>query len=250
MSELNDIDGIAAEHALGSLTAAERAAVDARRAKEPALDAAIRAWDRRLSSLLLAVPPAKVPPNGLAGVLNRIVSERSPSGAEIVALRRGRNLWRATATGFGALAASLAIVVGYMLLRLPATGDVPQVAVLTKGAASATADEPTSPTAPVFLISYEASRGELAIRQVSGRRPPNGKAYELWLMPGEGRWLPMSLGLLAKGGQVTRIAVPPRIEPDLVANDLVISLEPETGSAPGSAMGPTISGGRLTTLLR
>ena len=51
MSEMDDIDAIAGEYVLGTLDADERADVTARRAREPALDNAIRAWEQRLSPL-------------------------------------------------------------------------------------------------------------------------------------------------------------------------------------------------------
>jgi len=249
MSELDDIEGLAAEFALGSLTAEERAGVVARRSRELVLDKAIQEWEARLAPLLHAVPPAAPPPIGLAQALSRIIEGAAPQSAEIISLRRGRNAWRYATAGVGALAASLAIALSGQFLTPSRTVDYPHVAVLTKNALPS-ADEPTTSTAPVFLISYESSRRELYVRQVSGRRPPSGKAYELWLMPGEGRWLPFSLGLLAAGAPVTRLAIPPRMEPELVANDLVVSLEPEKGAAPGSAMGPAVSAGRLTSLLR
>ncbi len=50
MSE--EIDMLAGEYVLGTLDAAERAMVAARRQREPALDQAIRAWEARLGPLV------------------------------------------------------------------------------------------------------------------------------------------------------------------------------------------------------
>ena len=51
MTELDDINGMAAEYVLGTLNAAERAQVAARRMREPALEAAIVEWETLLAPL-------------------------------------------------------------------------------------------------------------------------------------------------------------------------------------------------------
>ena len=64
MTDAGDIDALAAEYVLGTLDAAERTAVAARRPREPALDAAIDAWESRLSPLAESIPPS-APPHGV-----------------------------------------------------------------------------------------------------------------------------------------------------------------------------------------
>ena len=51
MAEEDDIDGLAAEYVLGSLDAAKRQQVDARRRTDASVIAAIVAWERRLAPL-------------------------------------------------------------------------------------------------------------------------------------------------------------------------------------------------------
>ncbi|MFI4996795.1 MAG: hypothetical protein ACHQAQ_13565, partial [Hyphomicrobiales bacterium] len=51
MSDDDEIEALAGEYVLGTLDAAERASVAARRRREPALDAAIEAWEHRLAPL-------------------------------------------------------------------------------------------------------------------------------------------------------------------------------------------------------
>jgi anti-sigma-K factor RskA len=51
MSDADDIDMLAAEYVLGTLSAGERASVTLRAHSEAALAAAIEAWERRLSPL-------------------------------------------------------------------------------------------------------------------------------------------------------------------------------------------------------
>ena len=57
MSLSPDDDLQAAEFALGTLDAGERATLAARRLREPELDAAIEAWEKRLAPLERAYRP-------------------------------------------------------------------------------------------------------------------------------------------------------------------------------------------------
>ena len=57
----DNIDDLAAEYVLGTLDAAERVAVAARRLREPALEAAIQVWERRLSPLNDLVRKENIP---------------------------------------------------------------------------------------------------------------------------------------------------------------------------------------------
>jgi hypothetical protein len=120
MTEEEDIDALAAEYVLGSLDASERADVAARRGREPRLDAAIRAWERRLSPLserepgpeLGLAPPAQV----FEGILTRISSAAAEAAGttQVLPLRRtSSRRWSFTVAG-SALAACLALAVGWL----------------------------------------------------------------------------------------------------------------------------------------
>ena len=122
MSEEEDIDGLAAEYALGSLDAAERAEVDARRQVDASLAAAIEAWQRRLAPLSERIPGETPPSDLFDSILARIQGPAldSTRSAEVIPLRsssgcssgRGRRL----AIGAAALAACLAVAVGIWLV--------------------------------------------------------------------------------------------------------------------------------------
>ena len=112
MTEDEDIDGLAAEYVLGSLDAAERAAVDVRRRSDTALEAALVAWERRLAPLgerdLAGAAP---PPQLFEAIGARIAAlpgTQSVHGGEVVPFpSRRRRL--AVAVSAGALAACLAV---------------------------------------------------------------------------------------------------------------------------------------------
>lgn len=116
MTEDEDIDGLAAEYVLGSLDAAERRQVDARRRTDRPLAAAIAAWERRLAPLSDREPGLAPPAHLLDDVLSRISARAAPSaGAQIIPLRRssGRGRWTLI-VGSSALAACLALAVGWL----------------------------------------------------------------------------------------------------------------------------------------
>ncbi len=94
-----DDDFAAAEYALGTLDASERATLAARRLREPELDEAIRAWEERLAPLVEAAPEIEPPGDLLPAIEARIraASPEAPMNAAVVALERSVGLWRATA---------------------------------------------------------------------------------------------------------------------------------------------------------
>ena len=106
MTVAPDDDFAAAEFALGTLDPGERAALAARRLREPELDEAIRAWEERLAPLAEAAPPIEPPGDFLAAIEARIRAASSPAtapspDATVVALQRSVARWR-----LGAIAAS------------------------------------------------------------------------------------------------------------------------------------------------
>ena len=74
-----DDDFAAAEYALGTLDASERATLAARRLREPELDEAIRAWEARLAPLAEAAPAIEPPRDLLPAIEARI--RGAPSGS-------------------------------------------------------------------------------------------------------------------------------------------------------------------------
>ena len=170
MSLSPEDDFSAAEYALGTLDPGERAAIAARRQREPELDEAIRAWEERLSPLAEAVPPIEPPRDYLAEIEARIRARaaRSPPNETVVALRARLARWRAAAIG--------AIGPGGDARdrrRLPArrpgeTAPHEFVAVLQKSADS-----------PAFAVTVNLDTRELTVRPVAAPAP-SGKSYELW----------------------------------------------------------------------
>ena len=100
---------------LGSLDAAERTEVEARRALEGSLAAAIEAWERRLAPLLEVAPEVAPPPDLFDRILVRIAEEPVRGAAPVLALRRPSNRMRLVVSA-GALAACLALAIAAWFL--------------------------------------------------------------------------------------------------------------------------------------
>jgi anti-sigma-K factor RskA len=110
MTEEEDIDGLAAEYVLGSLSPAERVEVEARRGGDAALAAAIEAWQFRLGPLSEEAPGLAPPSHLFDRILTRIDEATGTPGssANVVPFRAGARR-RRLATVVSALAACLAL---------------------------------------------------------------------------------------------------------------------------------------------
>jgi hypothetical protein len=121
MTEEDDINGLAGEYVLGSLDAAERRQVDARRQTDASLAAAILAWERRLAPLSDRGQGVTPPADLIDRILSRISGQAAPltRSAKIVPFRRASGRRLAFASGASLLAASLVLVVGWFNYQQP-----------------------------------------------------------------------------------------------------------------------------------
>jgi anti-sigma-K factor RskA len=234
MTVAPDDDFAAAEFALGTLSLGERAALAARRLREPELDEAIRAWEERLAPLAEAAPPIEPPGDVLPSIQARIARSSAPppptaSDSSVVALRRSVARWRMGAIAASALAALLAI--GF-LVREQSRNAAPReyVAILQKDAAS-----------PAFAVTVDLDKQELSVRPVAASAPP-GKSYELWIIdPKLGA--PRSLGVI---GETRRAANLSGYDPAVVENaTYAVTVEPPGGSPDGKPSSPPVFTGKL-----
>ena len=230
-----DDDFAAAEFALGTLSAEERATLAARRRREPELDAAIRAWETRLSPLAEAAPAIEPPADYLAGIEARIRardaaphSSAPPAGSTVEALRRSLSRWRAATLAASIVAALLAV--GFIAREATReTAPREYVAILQKDAAS-----------PAFEVTVNLDKQELTVRPVAAQAPP-GKSYELWIIDAK-LGAPRSLGVI---GETSRAANLSAYDPAVVKNaTYAVTVEPPGGSPNGKPSGPPVFVGK------
>jgi anti-sigma-K factor RskA len=211
----DDLQDLAGEYVLGTLSTRQRLEVERRLATEPELRAAVAAWEERLLPLTELAEPV-TPSTGLWG---RIERSLGPARARTVNWWDNLSLWRGLA-GAG-LAASL--VLGMTLL--------------TKA--------PDSPSWLVVLVApqdkspgwvVQAGNGrEIQLIPLSVTEVPADKALEFWTKGSDWQG-PVSLGLV-KPGQTLSIPLDqlPPLEPDQLFE---LTLEQATGSPIGKPTGP------------
>ncbi len=230
MVDIDDLDTLAGEYVLGTLDAAERAAVAARRQREPALDAAIAAWEARLAPLMDEITSV-APPDYLLDVIMRRI-DGAAGNSEIAALQRPLRTWRIAAVGACAVAAGLVVFVATSTLapRRPAQNFV---AVLQHNAAS-----------PAFIVSVDIAARTLTIRPVAAA-PQTNRSYELWLV-NHNLQAPRSLGVVQNAAFTVASSRLNDLPLKIVREStFAVTLEPLGGSPSGLPTGPILYSGTL-----
>jgi anti-sigma-K factor RskA len=232
MSDLTDIDALAADYVLGQLDPAERQAVSARLTREPALASAVASWERRLSPLN-ELTPSVAPSDHLLAAIEARINAIEPAGAvgasaEVIDLTARLRRWRVAAGLTGALAASLVMFTALREARQPPT----MVAVLQKDSAS-----------PAFVLTVDPGSKSFNVRTVSAEPQPD-RSYELWLVSDK-LPAPKSLGLVGQGTSDAPRSLA-AYDPALVSNaTFAVSVEPKGGSPTGKPTGAVVYAGKL-----
>jgi anti-sigma-K factor RskA len=230
MTISSDDDFAAAEYALGTLDASERATLAARRLRDGELDEAIQAWEACLAPLAEAAPEIE-PPRDLFSAIEARIRPASPAAstnANVVALERGIRRWRAAAIAASLVAALLAV--GFVARETSRTSSPHEyVAILQKNAGS-----------PAFEVTVNLDKQELSVRPVAAQAPP-GKSYELWLI--DAKLGAKSLGVV---GDTSRAANLSAYDPAVVAGaTYAVTVEPPGGSPTGQPSGAPVFVGKL-----
>jgi len=239
MTDLDDMDALAAEYVLGSLDAAERAHVERRRQVNLSLDRAIVEWEQRLAPLNGAMPSIAPPPAVKSEIMGRLFKAQSLSAqigdrpsADIHTLQRRVARWRSAALLTGAIAASLVGVIGYRETVRQVAPQGSYVAVLQKDAQS-----------PAFLMTVDIGARTLTVRPVAAQAQA-GHSYELWLIS-EHVGAPRSLGVVSDRQRATAAQLAAYQPGDIETATYAITLEAEGGSPTGSPTGPVLYAGKL-----
>jgi anti-sigma-K factor RskA len=273
-----DNDGLAAEYALGTLDARERAQADERARTDPEFAAAVQSWEKRLGELHAMVEAAEPPPHlwdrikeqlGEAGESAAIRLPEIPQPAAAPAgagreaaviryLRRQVGQWQGATAAVSMLAAALAAIVVTAALapgRLPEALRPPPKIVEVVRTVEAPVPAPSrfvavlqsSPSAPAFILTVDLATRNLTVRRVGAEQQP-GRSYELWLVSDRFP-APRSLGLVG----AAEFSQPPALaayDPGTISEaTYAVSLEPEGGSPTGAPTGPVLWTGKLVESL-
>jgi anti-sigma-K factor RskA len=261
-----EIQMLAAEYVIGALDDSTTADIRQRAHNDPALDAAIAAWERRLAPMASVLTPLEPPP-ALWRRLEQAIE--APAAAPAAGLRlvasqptvptpgtpappatRPRRVWPWQA----ATAASLALAAGFAgLAMIPRPAPAPMglaTASLLPVREEAAKAEDAAPRAQMAVAAPPASTipgffaaalpdGRLVVTALGPGSVPPGRDLQLWGLP-RGARTPSPLGLLPAGrGQLVLAPAPPP------GTQLMVSLEPQGGSPTGAPSGPIVYSGTI-----
>jgi anti-sigma-K factor RskA len=225
-----DPDGAAGEYVLGTLTPSERAAFARALEQDPALRAAVMAWERRLAPLAATAPAVAPGAQVWEAIEARIATPPLAEAADLRVrrLERGLRRWRFAAGGAAALAAGLALWI--VAAPRPATVGTPQyLAVVDRGG-----------SLPALIVRVDLASGVVQVRSLTAETPPD-RSLELWYI-NEGA-APRSLGLVTEATET--IPVPADLRDGVARATFAVTVEPKGGAPGGKATGPVVYSGRL-----
>lgn len=225
---------LAGEYVLGVLSAADRARVEARIAKDSSFAAMVANWQTNLAGFnddyAEEAPPAWV----YEKIERRLFA---PAFAPQSAGRWWDSLflWRGLAFG------SLALLISFVSLQSGwIAGQKPSPPSLVARMSG------ENGAALSLLAQYDAGNGRLQLVPVAAV-PTTKSSLELWVIPDAGS-NPISLGVLPQTGD-NAIQIPENLRPRLKDGvTFAVSVEPFGGSPTGQPTGPVIVSGQATNL--
>ena len=229
--ELSDIEALAAEHALGVLSAPDRATAELRLAREPAFSALVEEWRARLAPMLGSVAEIS-PPDALWQRIERGLPANDNAG-------KGVQFWRrATIGSLGLAAASLAAVAMLAVQR-------PTIIVSPERAPTSilNARLDTEKGQHLFVAAYDPDRRAVMISSLLPAGTDPGHVHELWLIPADGK--PRALGFVPVGASVAIPVSEPMADMADEKAALAISVEAPGGSQKDGPTGPVVAVGKL-----
>jgi anti-sigma-K factor RskA len=209
--EPENLDGLAAEYVVGTLTGAARRSFARRRERDPFVDRRVRAWEDRFAILTLRLKPVAPSPAVWAGIERRI-------GAA------GTSRWRALVA---AVAAFAVLGIGWLLWE-----------ELRPGVPQATALVATEAGAPLWRVELAEDGEHVDVVAIGDAAVPSDRARELWALPTGAA--PVSLGLMPLDGEA-RLELDDRQRAALaLAPNVAVSDEPPGGSPTGAPTGAVL----------
>jgi anti-sigma-K factor RskA len=267
---------LAAEYALGTLDADERAQVETMMAVDKDFTALVHAWEYRLGVLNqmvgsveprpevwerirtatgLSEPQAPLvlpdaPPPAAPAVAKPAVADNS----NVIRLSTQARRWRNVATAATAIAAVLVAMIAVGAYQPDLLPDGLRPKPRTQVVQVKTPSEPAPPSAqyvavlqkegasPAFILTVDAATKNFTLRKVGASAEP-GKSFELWLISDK-LPRPRSLGVI--GGDFTARPVLSSYDTDIVNNaTYAVTLEQAGGSPDGNPHSAPVYTGKL-----
>jgi anti-sigma-K factor RskA len=276
MAYSEDHIALAAEYALGTLDADERAQAEAMMSVDKDFAAMVEAWSTKLGALnqmVGSVEPspevwdkikaaaglsgAQMPlvlPEATAPVVEPAAVETAPvEPSNVVAFPAPVRRWRNIATAMTAIAAALIAIVVTQVVRPDLLPDsirpTPRTQVVQVPAPPAPA--PAQYVAvlqkdggsPAFILTVDGATRNFTVRKVDAAAEP-GKSYELWVIS-DRLGAPRSLGVIGEGDFTARPALA-AYDPNIVKSaTYAVTVEPSGGSPSGKPTSAPVFTGKL-----
>ena len=281
MAYSEDHIALAAEFALGTLDADERAQVESLMSVDGDFKALVESWEFRLGVLNQMVGSVEPRPEvwdrikaaiGVSEpqaplVLPEAVRPAQPFAPEdiapapaadnsnVIRLSRQARRWRSIASFTTAIAAALVALIAVGAYQPDLLPDAIRPRPLTQVVEVKTPPTQAPPSAqyvavlqkdggsPAFILTVDAATRNFTVRRV-GAQPEAGKSYELWIVSDKLQ-RPRSLGVIG-GNEFTTRQVLSGYDPELVNQaTFAVTVEPPGGSPTGVATGPIVFTGKL-----
>jgi anti-sigma-K factor RskA len=277
MAYSEDHIALAAEYALGTLDADERAQVETMMSVDKEFTAMVEAWQQKLGVLNQMVGSVEPRPEVWDRIktaighseqqaplllpdtpptpANDVIATAAPvDTSNVIQLSARARRWRNVATATTAIAAALVAMVAtqvYAPDRLP-DGLRPKVRTQVVEVKTTVTPPPSGQfvallqkdsASPAFILTVDGTSKNFTVRRV-GATPEAGKSFELWLVSDK---LPRarSLGVIGGNDFTTRPALAAYDTDTVNKATYAVTLEPEGGSPTGVATGPIVFTGKL-----
>jgi anti-sigma-K factor RskA len=210
---------LAGEYVLGLMRGAARRRCERLMMESPGLASEVIAWEGRFAAWALKLKPIEPPGYLEWRLMGRIRKESQPRGEGL------RNtFWRTWAV---AATVVLALVIVTQKATPPGQVKPAEFALMSDAKGN-----------PLWLISVHPEANRVDMKVVTPNPVPDGKSYELWMIPDGGKPVPM--GLMNETGLASETVTPELLARLSGAKALAISLEPKGGSPTGQPTGPVL----------
>jgi anti-sigma-K factor RskA len=270
MAYSEDHSALAAEYALGTLEADERARVETMMAGDPDFAALVTAWEQKLGVLNQMVgsveprpevwdriraaaglsdrPAPSVPHQPAAPILAPVKAIDSRNVARLTDRAR---LWRGIATAMTAIAAALVALIGVGITRPDMLPDrlrpAPQAQVAANNTPAAGAQYVAllqkDGGSPAFILTVDVANKTFTVRRVEAAAEL-GRSFELWLISDK-LPEPRSLGVIGAGDFTARPALAPFDSATVTSATYAVTIEQAGGSPDGKPTSAPVFAGKL-----
>jgi anti-sigma-K factor RskA len=278
MAYSEDHIALAAEYALGTLDAAERAQVETMMSADKDFTAMVEAWENKLGALNQMVGSVEPRPEvwdriaaavGLSEpqaplVLPQAAPLFAPDAGEpapvvdssnVVSLSARARRWRGIATAVTAIAAALIAMIAVQVYQPDLLPDGLRPRPRTQVVEVKTPPAPAQPSAqyvavlqkdggsPAFILTVDGATRNYTVRKVGANAEP-GKSFELWLISDK-LPRPRSLGVIG-GGDFTARPVLASYDAEIINGaTYAVTVEQAGGSPDGNPHSAPVFTGKL-----